>query len=220
MKRAIMLVLAGALAGSCFGFGGFEAGLSFPGYGGLNRRLTELNREWGGSESLGFAGPWPWLGGHGAGWAGDFTVGGRGAVTGYQTRADSLEAQGGGARLFLETGYAWSPVEQFWVRPVVELGGDALFFYIHDTGSPFRDPDFSRWHVGWTLGVAPGLEVMGRLRHHIDRYVGLFAKAHYYIPVYGPDWYLDEEPAEFSLQGLHLQFGLRFGKMPPTRLRI
>lgn len=220
MSRAMALVLAGGLFTACLGFGGFDVGLGFPDYSSLDSLLTGLNREWGGSEPLGAGHPWVWLGGHGAGLVGDISIGGRGALTGFTSRADSVEMLGGGARLFLETGYVWSPIEQLWVRPVVEAGGDALLHYIHDNGSPFEEPNFSRWYVGWSLGVAPGVEVMGRLRRDIDKYVGLFIKAHYYIPVYGENWYVDENPPAFDLQGIHLQVGLRFGRMPPTRLRI
>jgi len=219
MKRLGVLAVV-FLTATCFGFGGFDFGASLPQYSGLNARLSELNSYWGGAESLGFRHPWPWVGGHGAGWIGDFTLGGRGAVTGYMARADSMEVQGGGARVFLETGYVWAPIDELWVRPVVELGGDALLFYVHDTGSPFRNPDFSQWYVGWTVGAAPGLEVMGRLRYDLDKYVGLFAKAHYYYPVYGPNWYIDDNPPGFDLEGIHLQAGIRFGRFPPWVMRI
>lgn len=208
------------LVGCAFGYGGFEFGGSFVDYAPEARRLSELNREWEGAGEFRPSLPTVWFGGHAGGHAGPVTVGGRGAVTFRSLAADAIEVQFGGAQVALDLGWHYAPVAFLALRPGVELGGAGWVYYVHDRDTPLSDPDFSRWFVGWTMGATPAFEVMGRLPGGGNRYTGLFIKAGYFLPFYGPAWYYDESPPGFDLKGFNLQLGIRFGRLPPTFLRI
>jgi len=220
---AVVLVLAAATLG--MGFGGFGGKGAFVDFEGLNRRLTQLNRGeppdegWGGSEAFELKPPLFWLGGHGAGFVRDFTVGGGGGLTARQARADSVSAEFGAGTGFLEVGYCYSPIQYFWVRPCAELSGAAWILYAHSRES-FSEPNFSRWFVGWAVGAMPALELMGRLPYGFRKYAGLYVKGGYFLPFMSPQWYGDESPPDFDLEGWSIEAGVRFGRMPPRSMRI
>jgi hypothetical protein len=159
------------------------------------------------------------LGGHGGGLAGPVTVGGSGALGMKLASADTLEAQLAGARTFFEVGYPYAPIDQFWARGCLELGGGVWTHYIHSKES-FSNARFISWWLGWTVGMAPGIEVMGRIRYQTDMFAGIFLKASWFIPFTGPQWYGDADPPEFSLGGFNLQVGLRFGKYPSRPFKM
>ncbi len=219
MKCIRVCALVAVTVSCCFGFGGFSATASFPGFGGLNQDLTELNHTWHGADSFEHRAPLWWVGGHGAAFVEDVTVGGRGAVAFRSVAADSLGSEFLGLTGFVEVGYRYAPVDYAWVRPCLDLGGGVWTLFVHSHDS-FSQPNFSRWYLAWTMGAAPGLELMGRLRYRSDNYVGLFVKGSYFLPFHGPSWGGDDDPPEFSLKGFNLHLGLRFGKMPVRAFRI
>jgi len=93
------------------------------------------------------------------------------------------------------------------------LGGTAWVHYLH-TKESFSDPNFPRWYMGWVAGANPGIEVLGRMRYAGDLFAGLFLKAGWFIPFTVTQWRpAADEPLrpEFSMSGLNLQLGVRFG---------
>ena len=217
---AIGLTLLTASTG--YGYGGFEMTGSFVNFSRLDEQFTAFNRAWKGADSFVHRGPIPWLGGHGGGLAGPVTVGGRGAFCYKGAAADSLESQLAGAGAFFELGYPWAPVDQFWARGFLELGGTAWVHYLH-TKESFSDPNFLRWYMGWVAGANPGIEVLGRIRYAGDLFAGLFLKAGWFIPFTGTQWAAgSDEPLrpEFSMSGLNLQLGVRFGRYPFKPFKI
>jgi hypothetical protein len=220
---AVVLVLSVFSVG--MGFGGFGGKASFVDFEGLNRRLTRLNRGdppdegWGGSDAFRLEPPLFWLSGHGAGFAGDFTIGGGGALTARQDRADSVFAEFGAGTGFFEVGYCYSPIQYFWVRPCAELSGAAWTSYVHSRES-FNEPNFSRWFLGWGIGAMPALELMGRLPYGYRKYAGLYLKGGYFLPLMKTQWYGDEPPHDFDLEGWSIEAGIRFGRTPPRSMRI
>ncbi len=217
--RVAALVFACGAVSLCAGYGGFGVTGSFPDFGGLDARLNELNREWGGQSGIRVSPPVLWFGGHGAGRVGWLTIGGRGAAGIRRVQADSVAAEFAGVAGFLDVGYRFEPLDYLWVRPFVDLGGTLWGHYIHSRES-FTEPNFSRGFVGWALGPSPGVEVMGRLRYVEGRYVGLFVKAGWFIPVFGPEWYIHERPPDFEPLGLNVEVGVRFGTLPIRPMRI
>jgi len=213
------LMIVAVLVSGCLGYGGFGTTLLFPDTDGLNRRFTELNRQWSGRGSFDAAPPLLAVGGHGAGTVGDFTLGGRGAATVARFQADAVTAEFAGALAFFDAGYAYAPFDYLVLRPSLELGGMVWAHYVHSRES-FTDPNFSQWFLATSGGLLPGVEVMGRLPYGRYRYVGLFVKAGYYLSLYGPEWALDAGPPDFGMQGLTIHAGLRFGAMPVRPFRI
>ncbi|MCX6842990.1 MAG: hypothetical protein NTX53_11990 [candidate division WOR-3 bacterium] len=209
----------------CLGYGGFEVTGSFVGVKGLNQALTALNQsEWCGSDTFAQTSPLWWLGGHGGGQVGIVTFGGSGAISARASHADSLGSELVALRGDFEAGYPYAPAEWFWVRPCVDVGLAAWLVYVHSVeGGTFvggSQPNFSRYFSAWTLGAAPGVEVMGRLPSSPESFIGLFAKASYFIPVAGPEWFGDIQPPEFGLSGFAVQVGLRFGRTAYRAFRI
>lgn len=220
-----VLALAIAASTAMAGYGGFGATATYLKTSGLNQTLTGLNRgRYGGSDEFVLDRPLWWLGGHRAGAVGNITLGGGGAATATTHRTDSLAAELVGIRGNFDAGFAYVPWDFFWVRPHVEVGFGGWFLYAHsiEDGALFvTDPDL--WDVlyGWTVGAAPGLEVMGRLRYGQEQYVGLYAKANYFIPIGGPEVYSGEtDPPAFGLSGFSWEAGFRFGSAarPPFRM--
>jgi hypothetical protein len=206
------------LAATCLGYGGFEVTGSFVGVKGLNQTLTALNQnEWNGSGKFADASPLWWLGGHGGGQVGIVTFGGSGAIGARASHADALRGN-------FEAGYPYAPVEWLWVRPCIDVGLAGWLVYAHSVEGGTLvgsfPSNFSKWYAAWTLGAAPGVEVMGRLPSSRESFVGLFAKADYFIPVAGPEWFGDVSPPKFSLSGFNVQVGLRFGRTPYRAFRI
>ena len=220
MRRAIGLMFLSVFVSVCHGYGGFDLTASFADYAAHDARLTRLNREWHGRDEFRTLVPNLWFGGHGAGVIHGVTIGGRGVAGLRRYEGDAILAEFVGAQGYLEVGYRIVPVEPLWIRPGVEVGGGPWVYYVHDRQTPFADPNFSRWFLGWTIGVAPGLELMGRWHYRPDRYAGVFVKTSYFFPLHGPDWYLDADPPGFDLRGIHVQVGLRFGTYPPVRMDI
>jgi hypothetical protein len=217
------------LAATCLGYGGFEATATFIDVRDLNQVLTDLNRNpppkgWNGSGQFTKTSPLWWLGGHGGGQVGAFTFGGSGAIGARASHADSLGSELVALRGDFEVGYPLAPVDWFWVRPCVDVGFAAWVIYVHSVedgtlvGS--LQPNFSRRFEAGTFGAAPGVEVMGRLPTSRESFVGLFAKANYFIPVAGPEWFGSSPRPKFGLNAFALQFGLRFGKVPYRAFRI
>jgi hypothetical protein len=221
-------VLIASTAGTALaGYGGFGVTATYLKTSGINRTLTELNRdpaEYGGRDSFVLDRPLWWLGGHRAGAIGNITLGGGGAATATTHRVDSMAAELVGIRGNFDAGFAYVPWDFLWVRPHVEVGFGGWFLYAHsvEEGALFvTNPDV--WHVlwGWTVGAAPGLEVMGRLRYGQEQYIALYTKANYFIPIGGPEVYSGEaEPPAFGLGGLSWEAGLRFGSAarPPFKM--
>ncbi len=214
---ATLLVLLAPRVAS--GYGGFGATLTFPDYTDLNRQLTELNREWSGSDEFSLDGPMWWVGGHGGGLVGDVTLAGSGAATVATAGVDSLTFESGGAMAQFEIAYCYAPVENVWIRPCLDIGGNVWAGYVHSQES-FSDPNFSRWYLNWLVGVQPGLDVTGWLRYHQENMIGLYVKAGYSVPLYGPSWYGDEPAPDFDARGLSVSFGLRFNRTPIGPFRI
>ena len=224
-KMGVGAVAIMSLVTLCLGYGGFEVTGSFVGVNGLNQALTALNRDvMDGSDTFAETSPLWWLGGHGGGQVGVLTFGGAGAIAARTNHADSLGSELVALRGDFEAGYPYAPKEWFWVRPCVDVGLGAWLIYVHSVEGGVlvggTQPNVSRWFPAWTLGVAPGVEVMGRLRSSRGSFTGLFAKASYFIPAAGPEWFGDAQPPKFSLSGLSVQVGMRFGSTSYRAFRI
>ena len=214
-----------SLSAMCLGYGGFEVTTSFVDMRGLNQTLTALNQdEWNGSGKFTSPSPLWWFGGHGGGQVGIVTFGGSGAITVHAAHADSLGSELVALRGGFNAGYPYAPLKWFWVRPCVDVGAAGWLVYAHSVEGGVRvggsQPNFSRFFSAWTLGAAPGVEVMGRLPSSRESFIGVFAKADYFIPLTGPEWFGDIPPPKFSLSGFNLQVGMRFGGTPYRAFRI
>jgi hypothetical protein len=196
------------LAAACFGYGGFEVTSTFHNVSGLNHRLDSLNREWNGTREFAYRSPLWWVGGHGGEHVGPVTLGGSGALSiWHHYQADSLESRLFAVRANFEVGFPYSPNEWVSVRPCVELGGNGLVVYAQTLNAGSK-----MWFAAWTVGAAPGVELMGSLPMSSESAIGLFVKGSYFIPISGPAWFGDKDPPAFSLSGFAIQIGLRFGK--------
>ena len=222
MRCAFRVGVAGVLglAAMCYGYGGFEVTAGFINFRGLNQKLTLLNQtpitedSWaGGSGAFTYKTPLWWYGGHGGAQVGVVTIGGSGAFTVRANHADSLGSELAAIRGNFEVGYPYSPVEWFWLRGCLEIGGAGCAIYAHSVENGVLLGNFSgnfkRWYSAWIISAAPGVELMGTLP---GSYVSLFTKASYAIPVAGPQWLGDQSPPAFSLGGFSIQIGLRFGQ--------
>ena len=192
-----------SLAALSFGYGGFEVTSTFNDLGGLNRKLDTLL----GTHHFTYGAPMWWFGGHGGEHVGPVTLGGSGALSPSSKQSDSLKSQLAAIRANFEVGFPYSPKEWVWVRPCFELGATGLFVYAQTLRA---DP--KRWYAAWSVGAAPGVEVMGSLPTSSESFIGMFLKASYLIPFSGPAWFGDNEPPSLSLSGFALQLGIRFGK--------
>jgi len=212
-----------SLAAVCFGYGGFEVTGGFVDFGRLNRKLDTLNQTpipedtfAGGSGTFSYRMPLWWYGGHGGSQVGPVTLGGFGAVAARANHADSLGSELAALRAGFEVGYPYVPVEWFWLRGCLELGGASLAIYAHSVENGVVLGNFSgrvkRWYSSWTVSAAPGVEVMGMLPTFPGSYAGLFMKASYVWPFAGSHWFGDQPPPDFSLRGFYLQIGVRFGR--------
>jgi len=213
------------LAATCLGYGGFEFGTSFVDVNGLNQTLTVLNRdEWTGSYEFNGTSPLWWLGGHGGGQVGVVTLGGSGAIGARVDHTDSLGSELVALRGSFDAGYPYAPLDWFWVRPCVDVGLAGWFLYAHsvESGTFVGDfqPNFSRGYGAWTIGAAPGLEVMGRWSSSPESFIGVFARASYFFALTGPEWFGDAPPPEFGLNGFAVQVGMRLGSTPYRAFRI
>jgi hypothetical protein len=207
--------------GTCLGFGGFGATLSFVDFDGVNRTLTDLSREWThnrSTDSFAYAPPTTWLGGHGGGEIGPVTLGGWGVATFQQPQSDSLGSDFASVTGAFEVGYVCSPDKHVWIRPCLDLAVGAAFFDGHSL--EHGQSDFFRYFLGWQAGVAPGLELMGRIRYSTGSYAGLYVKAGYHVPFMRMQWSGDSDPPSFSLQGFQISAGLRFGRLEYRAYRI
>jgi hypothetical protein len=215
MRCAIRAGVAGVLclAAVCYGYGGFEVTSTFNGVGGLNQTLDSLNREWKGAGRFTHKSPLWWFGGHGGSQVGVVTLGGSGAATVRANHADSLGSELAAIRGNFEVGYPYAPVEWFWLRGCLEIGGAGCVIYAHSVENGLLlgnfGGNFKRWYSAWIVSATPGVELMGTLP---GSYVSLFTKASYAIPVAGPQWLGDRLPPAFSLGGFSIQIGLRFGQ--------
>jgi hypothetical protein len=214
-----------SLVAAAVGYGGFEATGSFVSFHGLNQALTALNQnEWNGQSSFEYSGPMWWLGGHGGAQVGVVTLGGSGAISVLANHADSLGSELLALRGEFEAGYPYSPIEQFWVRPCLDVGLATWLVYVHSVEGGLlvgsSQPNYSKWFMAWTIGATPGVEVMGRLRWSPSGFIGLFSKAGYHIPVAGPEWFGDSGHPRFGLGGFAAQFGMRFGSLPYREFRF
>lgn len=217
-KKALTGVVGLIVVELCLGFGGFGTGLWFPSFRGLNRRLTELNRDWNGTGSFRYSSPILTIGGHGAGEIAGATVGGWGEATVRQERADSLGSTLAAVIGGFEAGYPYSPIEPFWIRPVMDVNIGVWFVDAHsleDGGS-----NFYRWFLGWQMGVTPAAEVMGRVRTGSEAYVGLFVKVGYTLPFIETQWSGSAGRPDFQMKGFNIRFGLRFGRLPLMPFRV
>lgn len=205
------------------GYGGFGATALFTDVSALERKLTALNtgappEGWAGKDTVSVGSPLRCLSGHGGGLAGDLSVAGGGALTVNSIRVDSLAFLFSGIAPSLMLGYVWEPTSRFWIRPGVDVNAWVWGCYAHSHES-FCDPDFARWLGGWSVGLAPGLEIMGKLLARGENYLGCYIKAGYQVPVqgagFGAGW-----GAELRLRGLMLELGLRFNRGKEGPLRI
>ena len=215
MRHAIQAVVVGVLsvAALCLGYGGFEVTGTFNDAKGLNHTLDSLNQVWKGSGNFNYKSSMWWFGGHGGARVGVVTIGGSGAVTVRANHTDSLGSEMAADRGNFEVGDPYSPVDWFWVRSCLEIGGAGCAIYAHSVENGVLLGNFSgnfkRWYSTWVLTAAPGVEVMGTLP---GSYVSLFTKASYVIPIARSQWLGDKSPPAFSLGGFSLQIGLRFGE--------
>jgi len=209
VKRVIPILVIGvlSLAALSFGYGGLEVTSTFNDLKGVNHTLDSLNRFWHGTGQFAYKSPIWWFGGHGGELVGPVTLGGSGAIAPYAKQADSLKSDLAALRANFEVGFPYSPNQWVWVRPCLELGAMGLFVYAQTLSA-----DNKRWFAAWSVGAAPGVEVMGSLPTSSQSFIGLFVKASYLVPVSGPSWFGDNPPPSLSLRGFALQMGLRFGK--------
>lgn len=225
MRCAVGIGVAGllCLAAVCYGYGGFEVTGGFVDFRGLNQRLDSLNQTpvpgdsfAGGSGRFTYRTPLWWYGGHGGAQVGAATIGGFGAAALRANHADSLGSEMVAIRAGIEFGYPYVPVEWFWLRGCLEVGGAGCAIYAHSVENGVLLGNFSgrvkRWYSSWIVSAAPGAEVMGMLPTVPGSYVGLFMKASYVIPLARTQWFGDQPPPVFSLGGFSLQIGLRFGR--------
>jgi len=159
------------------------------------------------------------VGGHGGGLVGDVTLAGSGAATVLNVGVDSLIFESGGVMGQFEVAYRYTPIENVWIRPCLDIGGQTWGGFVHSRES-FSDPNYSRWFLNWSVLVQPGLDVTGWLRYREEHMLGLFAKVGYSFPLYGPSWYGDEPAPDFDLSGLTVSFGLRFDRVLAGPMRI
>ena len=196
------------LAAMCYGYGGFEVTGTFHSVKSLNDKLSSLNRERGGADSLKYRSSLWWVGGHGGEHVGPVTLGGSGAFSPWHhSQADSLQSRLFAIRASFEAGFPYSPNQWVSVRPCLELGGNGLLVYAQTFSAEKK-----WWFASWTIGAAPGVELMGSLPTSSASFVGLFFKASYFIPFSEPGWLGDKDPPVFSLEGFAIQIGLRFGR--------
>lgn len=209
MKHVFPALVLGVLlpAALSFGYGGFEATSTFNNLGGLNHKLDSLNHARNGTGQFTYRSPMWWFGGHGGEHVGPVTLGGSGALAPYANQADSLKSELAAIRANFEVGFPYSPNQWIWVRPCLELGATGLLVYAQTLSA-----DSKWWSAAWSIGAAPGIEVMGSLPTSSESFIGLFVKAGYLIPISGPTWFGDDDLQSFSLSGFALQMGIRFGK--------
>lgn len=216
MRCAIRAGVVGVLCLSamCYGYGGFEATGTFNGTRGLNHTLDSLNQTWKGTGRFTHRSPLWWFGGHGGSQIGVVTIGGSGAAAVRANHADSLGSELAAIRGNFEVGYPYTPVEWFWLRGCLEVGGAGCVIYAHSVENGVLLGNFSdnlkRWYSTWMISAAPGVEVMGIWP---QSQVGLFMKASYVIPIARTQWLGDKPPPAFSIGGFSLQIGLRFGQI-------
>jgi hypothetical protein len=205
MKHVIPALVLGVLllAALSLGYGGLEVTSTFNDLGGLNRKLDTLL----GTHHFSYRAPMWWFGGHGGEHVGPVTLGGSGALSSSTKQSDSLKSQLAAIRANFEVGFPYTPNQWVWVRPCLELGATGLLVYAQTLRA-----DTKKWYAAWSIGAAPGIEVMGSLPTSSESFIGLFVKASYHIPVSGLAWFGDSEPPSLSLGGFALQMGLRFGK--------
>ena len=197
-----------SLAALSYGYGGFEVTSSFNDLGGLNRKLDTLL----GAHHFTYRAPMWWFGGHGGEHVGPVTLGGSGALSASAKQSDSLKSQLAAIRANFEVGFPYRPNRWVSVRPCLELGATGLLVYAQTITAATK-----KWYAAWSIGTAPGFEVMGSLPTSSESFIGLFIKASYLIPISGPSWFGDSPPPSLSLSGLALQLGLRFGRsVQPT----
>ena len=216
MRHTIQTVIVGVVSvvALCLGYGGFEVTGTFNDAKGLNHTLDSLNQTWKGSGNFSYKSSMWWIGGHGGAQVGVVTVGGSGAATVRANHTDSLGSEMAAIRGNVEVGYPYSPVEWFWLRGCLEVGGAGCVVYCHSVENGVLLGNFSgnlkRWYSNWMISAAPGVELMGTLP---GTSVSLFTKASYVIPVARLQWLGDKSPPAFSLGGFSLQIGLRFGQV-------
>lgn len=205
MKHVIPAVALGVLllAASSPGYGGFEVTSTFNDLDGLNRKLDTLL----GTHNFSYRAPMWWFGGHGGEHVGPVSLGGSGALSSSARQSDSLESQLAAIRACFDVGFPYRPNQWVWVRPCLDLGATGLLVYAQTLRA-----DTKKWYAAWSIGTAPGIEVMGSLPTTAESFIGLFVKASYLIPISGPSWFGDSEPPALSLGGFALQMGVRFGK--------
>jgi hypothetical protein len=215
MKHVIPVLALGVLflAAVTCGYGGFEVTGTFNDLAGLNHKLDSLNHARNGSRSFTYRSPIWWFGGHGAEHVGPVTLGGSGAIAPYSHQADSLKSDLAALRANFEVGFPYSPNQWVWVRPCLELGATGLVVYAQTMNA-----DSKWWFAAWSVGAAPGVEVMGSIPTTSESFIGLFVKASYLLPISGPSWFGDREPPSLGLGGFGLQIGLRFGKMTADQM--
>jgi hypothetical protein len=209
LRHTIQAVVLGILSvvALCLGYGGFEATSTFNSLGGLNHKLDSLNHARNGTGQFTYKSPMWWFGGHGGEHVGPVTLGGSGALSPYANQADSLKSELVALRGNFEVGFPYSPNQWVWFRPCLELGATGLLVYAQTMSAESK-----WWWAAWSIGAAPGVEVMGSLPTSSESFIGLFVKASYLIPISGPAWVGDKEPPSLSLSGFALQMGVRFGK--------
>lgn len=209
MKHVIPALVLGVLSLTALspGYGGFEVTSTFNDLGGLNQKLDALNRTRSGTGQFTYRSPMWWFGGHGGEHVGPVTLGGSGALAPYANRADSLKSELAAIRANFEVGFPYRPNEWVWVRPCLELGATGVLVYAQTLSA-----DSKWWSAAWSIGAAPGIEVMSSLPTSSESFIGLFVKAGYLIPISGPTWFGDNELQSCGLSGFALQMGLRFGK--------
>ncbi|MEO0085728.1 MAG: hypothetical protein ABIK37_03760 [candidate division WOR-3 bacterium] len=122
------------------------------------------------------------------------------------------------AQTAVEVGYPYVFAEQFWLRPCLDMGVITWCHMFHS-----QEPGWSnyfRWHLGWDLYAAPGLELAAKLFHAGSSSIGVFVNGSYVLPLGPTQWYGDPGPPDFGLRGLLVQFGLRFARAPTSPFRI
>uniref|UniRef100_A0A7C4GBV4 Outer membrane protein beta-barrel domain-containing protein n=1 Tax=candidate division WOR-3 bacterium TaxID=2052148 RepID=A0A7C4GBV4_UNCW3 len=201
-----------------YGYGGLGAGATFVEFAGLNRMLREHDSVWGGHDTFDIRPPLWSFSGHGAAEVGSLTIGGWGAFGFLSYQAESTGTELIAAQAAFEVGYPYAPVKEFWIRPCLDIGPGTWCHLIHSQ-EPGRSNHF-RWHLGWVLAAAPGIELAARLRSAESTYVGVYVKGSYTFPFIPTEWYGDASPPDFVLKGLQVQFGLRFGRMAASPFRM
>lgn len=200
------------------GYGGLGVAATFAEFAGLERALVDHDTAWGGRGLFNIRPPLWSVGGHGAAETGSLTIGGFGTVSFLSYQAESTGTELMAAQTAFEIGYPYAMFEVLQLGPSLGIGPVAWCHLIHSQ-EPGRS-NYFRWHLGWVLSAAPGVELSVKLRVAEASYVAVYLKGAYSFSITPVDWHGDPGPPEFRPVGFQVQSGLRFGRMSIRPFRM